>query len=968
MKPCRHHLPNFILLAIIYTLLAKASLDFFSIFNGNVSLVWPSSGFALAMLLIGGTQYWPSIFVGAFTAGLIQGDSFWLSVFIAAGNTLEPLIAWWLLSSNKSFTLALGSTKDFVKICVFGGISAISSAVIGATALLFAGTIPSSALPTILLNWWQGDTLGILLITPLILVWRTTPQGWFSRERAIETAAGFGLLLLIGLILLTNWLPDRFTKATECYWMFLSLTWIALHFGVHGVTFALVTTSFQALWGAAHGVGYFAQDFENSHLFNFWLYQISLSCVSILLALALREREFAFNQSKELEARWRFAIEGSGDGMWDWNIADDSMFLTKHWREMLGLDEHEVGSSIDEWKQRIHPDDKANTLAILQSYFDGKIANYLCEHRVLSKDGSYKWIRDRGMVTSQSDDGKPLRMIGMYTDITDRKQMVVALQESEDRFRNLANAAPVLIWVAGTDKLCTWFNDTWLEYTGRTYQQEVGNGWTEGVFPDDLDRCLEIYITHFDARQPFQMEYRLRGHDGEYHWFIDVGRPRVDGQGEFVGFIGMLTDINNRKLMEQSMRIAQFSLDHAEEEIYWITSEARIVDANALACKALGYSKEELIRLNVTDIDPVFQTKNWSLHWQELKEKGSLRFESAHRTREGKIYPVEVLANYFEYEGDEYRCAFTRNITERKNAEAKLKEKEERLSLATLYNGIGIWDWNLETLELIWDDSMFALYNIRREDFSGTAEAWEKSLHPNDRERMNCEVEDALSGRKPYDTEFQVVWPNGEIRHIKTVAKVFRDGDGKPLRMLGTNLDITERKHLEDELKRQTRTDFLTGLSSRGYFMEQGELELSRAIRYDNPLTIFMMDVDYFKRINDGHGHKVGDTVLKNLAQVCSQTLRDVDIVGRLGGEEFAILLPETAIDEAAEVAERLREAIAISKVLLSAGDQPLHFTVSIGVASLKSKGDNLGILLNLADKALYEAKNSGRNKVSIAN
>jgi diguanylate cyclase (GGDEF)-like protein len=262
---------------------------------------------------------------------------------------------------------------------------------------------------------------------------------------------------------------------------------------------------------------------------------------------------------------------------------------------------------------------------------------------------------------------------------------------------------------------------------------------------------------------------------------------------------------------------------------------------------------------------------------------------------------------------------------------------------------------------------MFALYNISRDDFSGAVDAWEKSLHPDDRERSDREVQDALSGGKPFDTEFRVVWPNGEVRHIKAVAKVFWDENGKPLRMLGTNLDITERKLLEDELKRQVKTDFFTGLNSRSHFIEQGELELSRSIRYENPLSIFMLDIDFFKQVNDSHGHKMGDTVLKKLAEVCGNTLRDVDIVGRLGGEEFAILLPETDMNDAKDVAERLRNAIASAKVPLSTGDQPLQFTVSIGLASLASKDDNLDVLLNLADKALYEAKNSGRNRVCIA-
>jgi diguanylate cyclase (GGDEF)-like protein/PAS domain S-box-containing protein len=667
------------------------------------------------------------------------------------------------------------------------------------------------------------------------------------------------------------------------------------------------------------------------------------------------------------EERWKFALEGSGDGVWDWNIQTSEALYSKRWKEMLGFTESEIGNQSQEWSNRLHPDDIANIMAAIQAHIDGKTPSVTHEFRMLCKDQSYKWILGRGMIVSRDDNNQPLRLVGTNTDITEQRRVIAAMRESEERFRGLANAAPTLIWTAGKDKLCNWFNDTWLAYTGRSMEQELGNGWTEGVHHDDVDHCLETYVSHFDECQPFTMEYRLRNHQGEYQWFIDVGRPRVDELGQFVGYIGMLTNINDRNLMEKSLRLAQYSLDHVEEEIFWITREARIIDANALACKALGYSREELINLSVADVDPVFQAKNWPEHWQELKEKGSLRFESVHRTREGKIYHVEVLANYFEYEGKEYNCAFARDITERKNTETALIEKEERLALATLHNGVGIWDWNLETLEMVWDDSMFALYNISRDDFSGAVDAWEKSLHPDDRERSDREVQDALSGGKPFDTEFRVVWPNGEVRHIKAVAKVFWDENGKPLRMLGTNLDITERKLLEDELKRQVKTDFLTGLNSRSHFIEQGELELSRSIRYENPLSIFMLDIDFFKQVNDSHGHKMGDTVLKKLAEVCGNTLRDVDIVGRLGGEEFAILLPETEMNDAKDVAERLRNAIASAKVPLSTGDQPLQFTVSIGLASLASKDDNLDVLLNLADKALYEAKNSGRNRVCIA-
>lgn len=179
-------------------------------------------------------------------------------------------------------------------------------------------------------------------------------------------------------------------------------------------------------------------------------------------------------------------------------------------------------------------------------------------------------------------------------------------------------------------------------------------------------------------------------------------------------------------------------------------------------------------------------------------------------------------------------------------------------------------------------------------------------------------------------------------------------------------IDITERKRLEAELEHRARIDYLTGVSNHGYFMEQAELEINRAVRYDNPISFLMMDIDFFKQVNDTHGHKAGDSVLKKLGEVCKQTLREIDVIGRLGGEEFAIMLPETNIEKAAEVAERLRTALASATIPLD-NKAPITFTVSIGVASIYPKGGNMNKLFNIADQALYEAKGTGRNKVCVA-
>jgi PAS domain S-box-containing protein len=150
--------------------------------------------------------------------------------------------------------------------------------------------------------------------------------------------------------------------------------------------------------------------------------------------------------------------------------------------------------------------------------------------------------------------------------VEERKTQESVLRESEERFRLMADTAPTLIWMSGTNKLCTFFNRGWLDFTGRSIQQELGEGWAAGVHPDDLDRCLAIYSGAFDSRMKFEMEYRLRRYDGEFRWIVDYGVPRFDSNHYFCGYIGSCIDITERKLSEISLHELTGRLIHAQEE------------------------------------------------------------------------------------------------------------------------------------------------------------------------------------------------------------------------------------------------------------------------------------------------------------------------------------------------------------------------------------------------------------------
>ncbi len=181
---------------------------------------------------------------------------------------------------------------------------------------------------------------------------------------------------------------------------------------------------------------------------------------------------------------------------------------------------------------------------------------------------------------------------GFARDIGQRKLAEQALRESEQQLRVVTEATPVMIWLSGPDKLCYYFNRSWLDFVGRTLQQEIGNGWAENVHPEDFDRCLQIYVTSFDARQPFEMEYRLRHYSGEYRWILDHGVPRFTEDGTFEGYVGGCLDIHEQKEAAEKIRIAAEAVRESEERL------RALVNASSYVVYRMGPDWREMWQLD----------------------------------------------------------------------------------------------------------------------------------------------------------------------------------------------------------------------------------------------------------------------------------------------------------------------------------------------------------------------------------
>jgi PAS domain S-box-containing protein len=266
------------------------------------------------------------------------------------------------------------------------------------------------------------------------------------------------------------------------------------------------------------------------------------------------------------------AVEAGRFVGWDFELKSGQNRWFGDLRHMLGIRSDNYSARSGEFASHVHPEDRDRVSQLIADARQGRHP-YIAEFRFDRTDGKVRWVNARGKFY-YAGDGAPERMLGLALDITDRKMAEQKLRESEERFRLVANTAPVMIWMSGTDRKCSYVNKTWLDFTGRPLEAELDDDWAGGLHPEDASRSLQTYTEAFDRKESFEMQYRLRRHDGEYRWVLDKGVPRFDPDGTFAGYIGSCIDITDRKLAEESLAtIGRRLIEAHEEERTWIGRE-----------------------------------------------------------------------------------------------------------------------------------------------------------------------------------------------------------------------------------------------------------------------------------------------------------------------------------------------------------------------------------------------------------
>lgn len=411
------------------------------------------------------------------------------------------------------------------------------------------------------------------------------------------------------------------------------------------------------------------------------------------------------------------------------------------------------------------------------------------------------------------------------------------------------------------------------------------------------------------------------------------------------------------------------ALDNIETYVFLKDIEGRYTYVNRLACELFELTLTDIIGHKDSDffsedtVDEIY--KNDSLVFKQGKTIQAEESLTDKKTKENRVFWAIKMPLYDADGKVRGLCGISTDITERKQIENSLRSSQELLSTVVDNIGACVYMKSSDGCYLYANNAMAELVQktpiqiIGHKDNEYFTPEVSQQLQAHDAQVFGDQQKIAL-----LETIQQL--NDDKIRYYWSVKVPLLGKNGKPYALLGISTDMTERKRLEDQLLHLATTDELTGLHNRRHFLHLAEQNLNRSRRYNEPFTLLMCDIDFFKHINDTFGHAAGDLVLQRISQTIKASLRDSDIAGRIGGEEFAIMLVQTPVaPNGYEVAERLRQAIESTIIELDDG-QDVPLTISIGAVEPVYPHDTLPTLMQRADQLLYKAKRNGRNMVCL--
>ncbi|QTN26517.1 EAL domain-containing protein [Rhodoferax sp. AJA081-3] len=694
--------------------------------------------------------------------------------------------------------------------------------------------------------------------------------------------------------------------------------------------------------------------------------------------------------SSTAEGPWKMALEGSGVGVWDWNLTTGAQTHSRQWEEMLGYTAGENIHGYRDFETLVHPDDLPMVQAAARAYMDGRTPEYAADIRMRCKDGSWKWILTRGTVVERDLIGSPLRMIGTHTDISERKRAEEELRavnaellENTQLLQTTLTSISqgILLFDAAlrvrkfNPRVCELL-DLPIEFlsTRPTEHELVRFQLQRGDFGPDAhlveqDARSQLikaasgptetlptrYVRQTLSGRTLEVRTQLLPDGGKVRTFADVS--------DYVQAEADRKRLN--QLLDATQTIAGvggWERDFVSGAVYWTEGIYRILEVTPeeytpgdLASTQRFFTPEA--RAKIQPVLPASDAATETTHDLELEMvtwKGRhiwVRFKGTTRWENGR--PLK-------------RTSVLQDVTELRLAEATARESEARWKLALESIGDGVWDWYIQEGTEFFSERLLQMCGYGGGDLNSNPDEFDDRTHPDDLDQLHQARLDHFEGRAPlYHSERRILCKDGSWKWVLSRGMVIsRDADGKPLRMIGTFTDISSRKAAEALIRRQAFYDTLTGLPNRRMMRDRLEQEIKRSKRDQQELAILFIDLDHFKEVNDTLGHDRGDMLLVEAGRRIQACVRASDTVARMGGDEFTVILAELPSSSHLEgILQKLLRALG---GVFQLGTEQVFVSASIGITMYPTDATEIEDLLKNADQALYVAKGAGRNRFSF--
>ncbi|WP_462255134.1 PAS domain S-box protein [Ferruginibacter sp.] len=531
----------------------------------------------------------------------------------------------------------------------------------------------------------------------------------------------------------------------------------------------------------------------------------------------------------------------------------------------------------------------------------------------------------------------------IFRDITEKKNYENSVLESEQRFRNVANSAPVFIWMAGTDKLRYFFNTAWLEFTGRTLEQEKGNGWAAGIHPDDFKTYLNKYLTAFEKKVQFYSEYRLKRHDGDYRWVSAKGVPRFTSEGIFDGFTGACMDIHERVIYQKKLKEDEERLSiiiNASELGTWeLNVKTREVIYSDRYLEIFGYKNR--VELNHHELIKHLHPDDFGIRERAFKKAlstGILHYEARLIWNDKSIHWMEGKGKVFYDENNQpdKLIGTMRDITEEKNYQQQLLGREQKFRLLADSMPEFVWTGDTEGNLNYFNQSVYDYTGLTAEEID--KDGWLQIVHPDDREENTRLWLNAISTGKDFLFEHRFKRYDGEYRWQLSRATPQKDSAGNIQMWVGTSTDIQEMKEMD---------------AQKDLFISMASHELK------TPVTSIK---GYVQILQSMHTDSEDDFLKKSLGIIDKQIVNLTDLIadmldlskiktGSLSLNKESFKINELVV----EITEEIRHINPTATIIFSHEDEPVVFADRSRIGQ---------VLINFLSNAVKYSPGTGTIKI----